>query len=140
MAFRYLDHIADIGIEVETENLDELFSEGVQGLLSLFFDTTLVKPKKKLLCSAEEESIEYLFVALMNAVIAVIGQTGYCFNKCETVKITQGKTCTATIKLHGEPLDRTRHDVKTEVKAATYSGLAYTHKKNKHKVRCLFDV
>ncbi len=140
MPFKYLDHIADIGIEVEAESLEGLFSDGVQGLLSLFFDTSLATPAKEFVCSAKEKSLDYLFVALMNEVIALIDKTGYCFNKCEVIKITREKKITVTVKLYGEPLDRTRHEVRVEVKAATYSGLSHTFRNNKHTIRCLFDV
>jgi SHS2 domain-containing protein len=42
---------------------------------------------------------------------------------------------------YGEPLDLEKHTVKTEVKAATYSGLSYKKvAEDKHIFECILDV
>jgi len=42
MSFRFLDHTADIGVEVEGETLADLFRQGAAALLSLLADCTAV--------------------------------------------------------------------------------------------------
>jgi SHS2 domain-containing protein len=41
---------------------------------------------------------------------------------------------------NGEPLDPKRHEIHTEIKAATYSGLAYRHQGSQHVVQCVIDL
>ena len=40
----------------------------------------------------------------------------------------------------GETLDLQRHEIYTEVKAATLSGLAYRCEKDRHVLQCVLDV
>jgi SHS2 domain-containing protein len=43
-------------------------------------------------------------------------------------------------KLTGEPYNKLKHLMKTEIKAVTYSGLSVTKKKSGWKARIIFDV
>ena len=40
----------------------------------------------------------------------------------------------------GEKIDLKRHKVKTEAKAATYSGLKYEKRVGKHYLQCVIDI
>jgi len=91
-----------------------------------------------IICSAS--TLESLFVEWLNALLAQIDLAGLFFSRFEVlIKQAEG-TCTLTGKAYGEPIDQEKHQTKTEVKAATYSGMKYEVLEGKHTVQCVVDV
>ena len=46
----------------------------------------------------------------------------------------------AKVTLRAEPIDPDRHELGTEVKAATYSGLRLTEEPDRITIQCLLDI
>ena len=59
-------------------------------------------------------------------------EQGHVLLKIENLKLTG--------KAFGEKINSEKHEIKTEVKAATYSGLKYEEKEGKHYIQFVVDV
>ncbi len=136
MPFDYFEHIADVGIIGIGRTLEEAFEEGAKAMFNVMVDIKKVAPKKavKVSCSASNE--EELFVEWLNALLAQASLHEMVFSKF-SVKIKDNKL---TGNAMGEKLDVKKHEVKTEVKAATYGSLSVKKEGNDFIAKCVVDV
>ncbi|MDD5085930.1 MAG: archease [Candidatus Omnitrophica bacterium] len=141
MSFKYLEHEADVGLCVEAEKLPELFEEAARGLFSLVCEIKEVGKKDTVKISVEADTPEHLFVEFLNEIISLMGLKDMFFRSCrvESVDISSGHSNLKGI-LCGERIDAKRHKAKTEVKAATYSGLKFEKTASGYVAQCLLDL
>jgi len=139
MAFEYLDHEADVGIKATADTLEEAFEEGARAMFNTMVDIARVEPKRKVEVRASADSVDSLFVEFLNKMLSRADREEMVFSRFR-VKITKGKPYKLTALAWGEPLDTEKHEVKTEVKAATYSGLKCWTDSGKHHVQCVLDI
>lgn len=141
MPYRYLDHEADLGLEAWGATPQEALEAGAQGLLDLLVNTATVRPAEETPVEAEGGDPGALFVALLNAILAQRDITGHFFHRFRLESLTQaGDTWRVTGTLSGEPVDPDRHEIETEVKAATYAGLRVIEEPGKVSLRCILDL
>ena len=140
MTYEYLDHEAEVGILATADTLEEAFSEGAKGLFGIMVKLEDVKPEKeiKLECSAGD--VAALFAEWLNELICLKDMhfMFFCEFKVNIKKDGDEYKLTATAK--GEEINADKHQLETEVKAATYSGLKYEEKKGKHILQIVVDV
>jgi SHS2 domain-containing protein len=139
MAFEYLEHEADIGIKATADTLEEAFEEGGMALFNSMVDIARVEPIKRIEVEASADSVDSLFVEFLNTLLAKVDTEGMVFSRFR-VKIEKGEGYRLNASAWGEPLDQKKHDVKTEVKAATYHGLKCWSDSGKHHVQCVLDI
>jgi len=139
MAFDYLEHEADLGILATADTLEQAFEEGARAMFNAMVDIARVKPTRKIEVSVSAESVDSLFVEFLNALLAKADIEGMVFSRFR-VRILKEDAYKLTADAWGEPLDQKRHNVKTEVKAATYSGLKCWTDSGKHHVQCVLDI
>jgi len=130
---KIIEHTADIGLEIDSENLDLAFSEAAKGLTSLMVDVENVKCKKKIILKLESEDLESLLVKFLSEILYLFDAESLVFSEAD-VKII-GKVLTA--KLCGEKYSRERHGSKLNVKAVTYHMLKVDPI---GKIRVIFDI
>lgn len=141
MAYRYLEHGADIGIMAISATLEEAFQDGAKAMLEVMFDISLVEEKEKLPVHAEAGDIAALFVEVLNEILFKQDVTGLAFSRFEVKEIGKaGNIYHLEGMVYGELLDIKKHNIKTEVKAATYSGLKFEKKDGDYVLQCVIDV
>jgi SHS2 domain-containing protein len=136
MAYEYLEHEADLGIKASSETLEEAFEEGAKALFNAMVDISRVEPRKKIEFSVSADGVDSLFIEFLNALLAKVDTEGMVFSNFR-VNI-KGNSLNAIA--WGETLDQEKHNIKTEVKAATYSGLKCWTDSGKHHVQCVLDI
>ena len=141
MPFEYLEHEADVGILASGKTLEEAFEEGAKAMFNVMVDIKRVEAKNRIKLSSEAPDIASLFVEWLNELLTQSGLKNLIFSK---FKINAIKKSGGSLKLKaeawGEELNPKKHNVKTEVKAATYSGLKFEEKKSKFYLQCVLDV
>lgn len=118
------EHTADLGLRVFGEDLPDLFESAAKGL----FDIIVVNRDDVRAALTEEislsaESVPDLFVAWLNELIfrSETGHRLYSEFRAQVEEDENGSRLEATIA--GEAIDRDRHVLDHEVKAATHHGL-----------------
>ena len=141
MAFKYLEHEADVGLEAEGATLEEAFCEGAKATFNIMVDIKEVAPKKRVDIYCEADSIPSLFIQWLNELLSQADLNGMFFSRFEVKHIRQeGEKHVVEGAAFGEVIDTKKHTLKTEAKAATYYGLKYETKGKKHIFRCVIDV
>lgn len=141
MPYIYLDHEADVGIQAVGGTLEEAFEEGAMAMFNVMFDTSTIEEKKRVSIQCEARDIPLLFVEALNEILYKQDINGLALCRFEVGRIER---MDGVFRLRGsawgEPINLDKHTVKTEVKAATYSGLNYEEREGKHILQCILDV
>jgi len=135
MAYEYFEHSADVGIVGKGESLEEAFEEAAKAMFNLMVDVEAVQPIKTIEVECEAENDEELFVEWLNGLLAEATINNMVFSQFD-VQIENGKLVGLA---RGEELDPERHEMRTEVKAATYSQLKIM-KDIEFVAQCVVDV
>lgn len=141
MPYEYLDHQADLGIRGIGSTPEEALSEGAQAMLSAMADTAAIEPRQQFVQHCTAPDVPSLFVEWLNELLYQREIHHVLLASARVVKLEQDPE---GWKLEGvaagEPLDRARHEIYTEVKAATYAGLDYRTAGSDYIIQCVVDV
>jgi len=141
MAYETFPHEADIGIRGKGRTIGEAFEEAAKALFDVEVDVKKVEARKKIKIECQAENIEELFVEWLNTLLTQASLHDMVFSKFEA-KIVEGKPLQLKGNAYGEKFNAEKHNVKDEVKGATYSQLkVYKDKKTKKYIaQCIVDV
>jgi SHS2 domain-containing protein len=120
--FETFDHTADLGLRITADDLPDLFQTAATGL----FDVIVANCKDVQCAEAEQvsllgDSTEDLLIEWLNELIFLSETRHWLYNHFQVELDAAGHQLTATIS--GEPIDRSRHVLDHEVKAATRHGV-----------------
>ncbi len=135
-AYETFDHGADIGIRGYGKSVEEAFENAAKAMFSVMVEIDEVKPVDREDVSCEALDLETLFVEWLNSLISTshLREMLFCNFK---VEIGANKLNGSA---WGEKLDRNRHHMMIEAKAATYSMLRVERKDNQYIAQCVVDV
>lgn len=134
-SYKYIDHTADLGIEVRGKTIEELFTNTAKAV----FDTQIkgkVRAQEELNFKIESSSLEELFVEWCRELLYNFSVKGFIPKKYD-VSIGDN-TLIACLK--GERFDPKRHKIKLEVKNPTYHNLTIKKIARDYIATIIFDV
>jgi SHS2 domain-containing protein len=118
--YETFDHTADLGLRIRAADLNTLFAEAAEALFAVIVeDLGTVKPAHSLAVELSGDDRAYLLFDWLKELLYHFDAEHVLFARFEVQVRDDGLTATA----HGEPLDRSRHELCHEVKAITYHGL-----------------
>jgi SHS2 domain-containing protein len=135
--FEQFDVEADVGIRAWGPTRAEAFAQAALGVLSLVADPTTVTPRESREVRAQADGPELLLVAWIDECLYVHEIEAFVVSRVEV------GSCSDTVvhgRLHGEPLDATRHRLGTVVMAATLHGVSVQAREGRHEVKIIVDV
>ena len=123
MSVKYLEHTADVGMQVEASTLNQLFEEAGGGLFSFIIeDTSHVQLSREVKIELSAPDLESLMVDWLNELLYQFDANHFVFNQFE-VKIERNGKLKLSAIARGEPLDLNRHPLAHDIKAVTYHHL-----------------
>lgn len=141
MGYSYSEHISDIGIRASAATLEGAFEQGAEATLNVMFGLDTIDEKVSVEITAEASDIELLFVEVLNEALSLQSRDELALKRLKANEIkSAGGRYRFSGTAYGEPFDREKHEVRTEVKGATYSGLFYIQEAGEHVLHCILDV
>lgn len=135
--WKQLDHTADIGLRIWGSDLRSLFLNAAAGLVSLMVNPSTVRPERSQPVSLEDTAPEDLLVRWLQQPIVLLEGDGFVCASAEIDEISQTRLIGSWL---GEPLDRTRHELRHGVKAVTWHALEIRRAGCGLTVDIIFDV
>lgn len=136
MSYKYINHTADLGIEVEANSIEEVFIDVAKGIFEIQINGKVFK-KKELEFKIESNSLEELLIEWCRELIYNFSVKGFIPAEYR-IEITPDYGLKADLK--GDIFDNKRHKIKLEVKNATYHNLSIQKINDIYKARVIFDV
>lgn len=145
--YRIFDHTADIGCEVYGRSKKELLTHAVEAMFDILIDQPAghlpnVAPAET--AKWQEKTIaidggdwEDLLMNFLRESLYLFNGEGWIVRHCLIDQLNSKKMI---VRFQGEPYNRKKHSLKTEIKAVTYSGLSIKKSKSGWRAKVIFDV
>ncbi len=117
---REIDHTADLGFELWAPTLEGLYAEGASAIGELCYDLAAVQPRELRRIRVSGSNPEERLIRWLQEIYLMLETDMWL--AAEASKVTLADDRVEGI-VRGEPLDRERHTLHTEIKAVTYHGL-----------------
>lgn len=130
---------ADMAFEAFGGSVGELFENCGRALTAVMTDPAKVEPKEKEEFSVCGYDIKSMLFDYLSELIYLKDTKGLVFSKFK-VKIQEGDGFRLFCKAEGEVLDRRKHELKTEVKAATYHQMKVEKKAGRWRAQVVLDT
>jgi SHS2 domain-containing protein len=133
------DHTADVGLRIAADSLDDLFQTAAEGV----FDYIVVNRQDVRAESLEDvdlraESPADLLIAWLNELIFRSETRHRLYNRFHVQVAPDARSLRAEIG--GEPIDRDRHRLDHEVKAATHHGATLRQERGGWFAEVILDI
>jgi len=135
--WRFLDHTADLGIEVDGSSLEELFARAGETVFELMVALSTVEKTISRDLVIEGSDLPDLWVNYLREVLYLWSGEGLIMKK---VNVSQMTDTHLEATLYGEPYDSRRHALMMEIKAVTYHQAEVVRTPEGWKGRVIFDV
>lgn len=140
--FVYLDDvaIADIAFDAYGKTLEELFTHCAEAVFTMMVNLKTVDVTVAREIHLRADTIERLLYDFLSELVYLKDTELLLF---KTVKVTlgrQGREHTLQATLHGDVIDREKHELGNDVKAITMHQFAITKEKNGYKARVVVDI
>lgn len=135
--FEFIEHTADIGIAAYGADLKQVFTNTARGLFSLVTESDTVSEKNIYHIHVNATDRDALLVNWLNELIYRYEAKEILFHRF-TINTLTDTELKATG--YGEKIDLAKHELKIQVKAATYHMLKIEQNKDGWKSQVIFDV
>ena len=135
--WEHYSHPADIGIRGFGSTREEAFAQAALALTAVTTDPKTIASDEmvEVLCCGDND--EFLFYDWLSSLLYEMGTRGMLFGRFELEAIEVGLKATAW----GERIDRSKHELTVEVKAATFADLrACQDETGTWIAQCIVDV
>ena len=134
--FEIINHTADVGIVAYGTDMSQAFANAARALFSLITELDDVVEILHRDVELEATDEEGLLVEWLNDLIYLFDTENIIFKRFDITKLSNTQL---KARSYGEKVDKSKHKLKTGVKAATYHMLK-VDKGNGCKVQVLFDI
>jgi len=138
--YELFEHKADVGIRGFGKSLEEAFAECAKAMFSVMCDLKKVEGKEKAEVEAEANDREQLLVEFLNQLLYLRDVEEMMFSKFNLYITNEGKEWKLKGEAFGEKLEKEKHALKSDVKAASYHQLKVEEKAGKFLAQCVVDV
>lgn len=125
--FEFIEHTADIGFRAYGNTLAEAYANAGYALFSIITEPETVEGVESRKLDLQEDNLEALLFEWLNSLIYLFDTETILFNRFEINHFEDGKLKAVC---YGERYDPFRHQLKTEVKSATYHMLEVDKEQN----------
>jgi SHS2 domain-containing protein len=122
MGYRILDHTADIGIEVQGETREDLFSQAAIALIGLLTDRARLGGTTEKIIRVEGSDTAGLWINYLREILYLYDGESFIVKDVQRIVWEENSVTGLHLTAHcfGEIYDPRRHIIKTEIKAVTY--------------------
>ncbi len=139
--YRFIDHTADIAVEVSAESYNDLFAASALAWKDSVVDNFSSDNQGEKEIEINDKSLEELLVNFLSELNYLLLVKRWIFSGVKEISVGKNKDqYTAKIKITGEPVDESKHELKIEIKAVTFHQMDIKYDDGKYKTRIVFDI
>ena len=146
--FEFLDHTADMGIAATGADLPEAFANAAQGMFAWIADLEAVAEREERRVEVQGRDLDSLLVEFLNELNFTFETQRFLFRRLQVLSLAPDPPSVngpatgyrLVARGYGEPLDPERHQVRSQVKAATYHSLKIEQGPGECRVQVILDI
>jgi len=137
--FEFLDiTTADTAFAAYGKDLNELFENAALAMFEIMVNTKKIKPELRKIVEFKTEDLKSLLFEWLNELIFYFGSENMAFSKFD-VEVDK-KNFKLRAICCGEIIDPQKHEIRTEVKAATYHKMEIKRLNGRWQARVIVDI
>ena len=136
MQFEYLDHTADAKFRAFGKDIDEVFANSALAMFNILGDTTKVKSKKKKKIKIRSRNYESLLFDFLDELLFLLDTSGFFLHDFENIVVNKDFSLEAVAR--GD--DYKDYDLKSDIKAVTYSEMTIKKVKKGYEATVVVDI
>ena len=137
VAYREIEHTADVGVEIYGASFEELLRHAAQALFDTIADVSTIRPECERAVQVSGADKETLLMNWLRELLFLFSVEEDVYADAEIQSLRRGELCAI---VRGERLDIERHRFKTELKAVTYHQFKLEQREGRWIARVIFDV
>ncbi len=139
--YRFLEHTADVIIEVKGKDLKEIFREAARAISDFMVFIDRIDPKERKEIYVEGESIEDLLVNFLTELLALLDSELFIWKDVEINEFGEkgGKYFLKAVAI-GEEYSQEKHGYKGYIKAITYHRMELKRENEGYLLRFVIDI
>jgi len=138
--FELFEHKADVGVRGRGESLAQAFAECAKAMFSVMVELESVKAKEEVEVKVEAQDKEQLLVNFLNELLYLRDVKEMLFKGFDLYIIEGGENWQLGGKALGEKINKEKHSIKGDVKAASFHQLKVSKGKGGFVAQCVVDV
>lgn len=135
--YEFIDHTADLGIEVYGKDLKDLFQNAGEALFEIMYDLSEVVESIEKRVVVNGDNLEQLMVVWLGELLFLHDTEGLLFKRFEIEGIGNKRLEAA---VYGEKFEEGHHLINTEIKAVTYHQIEVREEGDRWISRVIFDL
>jgi len=140
MPYRFIEHTADMGVEIEGTSFESLLSEGLLALTDTLTEVERVNLELELPIDLIAPSREDLLVEWLSEIVYLFETKSVLLRQTDLEVEAEGGGWRLRGTVRGERYDPDRHEIKTLIKAVTYHQLRVKSSTTGWSARVIFDL
>lgn len=139
--FNFLDHTADIAVDVEADSLDELFTASAHSWRESISDDKYSLSTERRSVVLSDDNLEILLVSFLSELNYVYQSESWIMDSVNTLQINKKDDLWYLgVELLGRTFNRDKVNFKAEIKAITYHQMEIIEQNGKFFTRIVFDI
>lgn len=139
--YNYLDHTADIAVDIEASTVEELFIGAAFALQETICENNANNSTVEKEIKLSDASMEILLVSFLSELNYLFQSENWMFSSIREIKIRNvDQAWNLNAKIGGYKFDRTMMKLKSEIKAVTYHQMEIKEWNGKFSTRIVFDI
>jgi SHS2 domain-containing protein len=135
--YRIFGTTADLGVISWGKDLKEAFENQAAGMFAAMVDLRGVRPRQRLTLETKGIDDERLLFKFLGELLFIFDAKRMFLRRFEITSMGKGGLKAEVL---GEPVDLTRHTVRTPIKAVTYHMLAVKRIDGGYSTRVIYDI
>lgn len=141
MSYTFLDHTADIAVDVSGQSLEDLFLSAAAAWKESVVEQKEFSGSDTKNISIAGDSLEILLVQFLSELNYFLSTKKWLMNSVEELEIKeQNNRYHLNARIYGEAYDPEKHLLKEEIKAITFHQMEIKKKKNEYFTSIVFDI
>jgi SHS2 domain-containing protein len=141
MSYRFIEHTADIAVEVYGESLNDLFTSSCYAWREAAMDISSFQKELSKKFIFNSASLEVLLIELLSELNFQLYTKGWVFVTIQNLMIEKTDSgYNLEIELFGQKQNEEIHKLKEEIKAVTFHQMKIENINNLYKTLIVFDI
>ncbi len=136
MKYKYLKHTADAKFRAFGKDIDEVFTNSALAMFNILGKTDEVKSTKKIKIKIKARNYERLLYDFLEELIFLLDTEGFFLFEVKEIKISEKFELEAVVV--GD--DYKNYDLKSDIKAVTYSDMKIEKTKKGYEATVVVDI
>jgi len=138
--YKFIEHPADIAVELSAGSIEELFETGAEAWKSSVLENSSTEIPFEFLIENESNTLEELLVEFLSELNFMLFSKKLVYSKIKSLIIEENNTYKLTAALYFEDFNPSWHQLKAEIKAITYHQMKIEKTKNNYSTKLILDI